>query len=597
MFDDPQSGAPAPQPQAQGGGGSIDPQQAEAMKKWFSQSHQSLQPPPVKQPGLGKKIAENVGFGVLNAFVPFVGGGIQRAVKQDRENEIAKAMYTYNIMMDRYERYQYLSGGDKQKFDQMINQDPQLQAIYSDKKIRKQLQKVFGTDLLNPDKQNTVWHEGLKRVLKEKEAFEKVKQLHDKMQEFEKRQPPANASSQQPPPQQDQGGGQGSPQPGQGQQGQDIAGLMNRLPQHTSMPDPKQLEETSLAIKNAVEAQVQSEPKTEFQAWYRQSTQENGGKRPSTEQIQAHHDANKLKPIDQLVQDAIDLESTGDHAGAQKKFELAKTATMALAKTPQPTLMGTIFAANAGDPNSKAALKSYEGMQMRLREAYGLGRAKFMMAQYLNRETGEASAMSAYDASRLIAAGQPLTLVGALSPKDIQVAQRLITETGPKDSKFYETGALKGLYDNISAYDNPKDRAIFAKIMKAQPRPTSGLVSDAYAYMGQILDQALRSDSGLSTQGRNLSIAQKRMAESMGVYRALSGMPSTDQSMDITLGLLLGGTTPDSAFAKQQIDMLNQMITNMVNVPIIKPATQGMQGKPTDKPKKMSLQDFLDKQN
>lgn len=227
-----QEGAGAPAPQASGAAQpGLDPSAMDLMKKFLSSPQQHIQAPPIRQPGLGKRIGENVGFAALNMFVPFLGGAVQRAVKQDRESQINGALNTLQAIDHELEMAQYISGGDTKKRDDYLNKSPRLQAIFADKKIRKQLQKVFGTDLLNPEKQNTVWHEAIKRHVELKKGSEAIKMLHSKVQEAQQPQ------------------GQGQPQQeGQGGPPQDIAKTVQGLPMKADMPDPKKLDELQLAL-------------------------------------------------------------------------------------------------------------------------------------------------------------------------------------------------------------------------------------------------------------------------------------------------------------------------------------------------------------
>lgn len=568
--------APAPPPQTGQTGSATDDQQKimqmiqEQVKKQ-AQPQAHANPTPPMNPQMKKmSLGADIGTSLLSMFVPGVGGAVQRAIKAQKEKQIYEAVNDYTSLYNAFEDSQIASGGDKEKANQLFMQDPRTQAILGDKKKSKLLAKAFSVDLTNPEKsQNTAHFQGLKRFADLKQASGQMKQVQGMMDAVKGSMGASQGAA----------GASGQPQPGPQQPPQGAASAPNGLQTHMTQPSMKDLEEASATMKNIVTAQIEGTPKTEFQAAYKDYMDTHGGKRPSADWIQAFHDARRLKPVDQLVQDAIDLEMAGDHNEAQKKFALAKTATQAMAKTPQPTLMGTIYAANAGDKAAGDALASWKKLQMDLREAYGTGRARWQMIQVMD-ENGNVGPMSAFDIRRNQQAGRKLTIVGALSTKDIQVAQRLVSEAGPKDTKAYEHGAMKGMYDNISAYDNASDRAIFSKIMEATPRPQSNLASEGYAWASNVLDQALKSDSGLSDKGRNLAIAHKRLNETMGLYRALSGLPSTDQSFDISAALMPSKTTPDSEYAKQQLDSLNEMIVNMINVPIIKPATT-QQNQPT----------------
>lgn len=230
-----------------GAGSSLSPEiikMLQQMVKNNASPKQQINPPPVKPPSMGANIKSSVA-----GFIPILGGAIQKSIKEQRDAQIADVQYKIAAMNDRYEAAQIASNGDPQKLKQMLDQDPMIKALRADKKFSKGMMKVFGTDLLNPEKQNTVYHEAMKRHVSTTQAFDKMKQAHAAMNNAQQQQQGGQ------PPQQPQGGAQPPAQPPQGgaQQGggQSNSAMMAGMPQRTVQPDPKEAQTAALALKEA----------------------------------------------------------------------------------------------------------------------------------------------------------------------------------------------------------------------------------------------------------------------------------------------------------------------------------------------------------
>lgn len=291
----------------------------------------------------------------------------------------------------------------------------------------------------------------------------------------------------------------------------------------------------------------------------------------------------KRTPAQEAQEDySAALRGGNPQAIAATKDRLDKL-TQASQKPGAPTYWKLRVAALTGDKDAQAAIDADEKMQeARLRargEAYGQGRM-WNMRTYVNGQ-GQDEDLTGWEYERRKAAGETLTPTGRLSANTITAYQRFRSEAYP---------ALSGVEKDLGAFDNTTDKAIFAKIMKGAGQPEHG---QEFPWMQNILRQALAE--GLSEQGRDLTINLNRLAETMGTLRASLALPSTEQSMLLTLALLPGGTTPDAPYARKQLASLRSIIDQASNVPIMQGASpQGKgSGGPPPGAKIISLDKFL----
>ncbi len=80
-----------------------------------------------------------------------------------------------------------------------------------------------------------------------------------------------------------------------------------------------------------------------------------------------------------------------------------------------------------------------------------------------------------------------------------------------------------------------------------------------------MLNQAATSE--LSPEGQKLVVSLRRLNETVGRMRSVLGLPSTDNAMSMTLALVPGPQTPDSAFAGMVLDNLEQMGKQAIGIP------------------------------
>lgn len=274
-----------------------------------------------------------------------------------------------------------------------------------------------------------------------------------------------------------------------------------------------------------------------------------------------------------LAQDFLDAVNSGNMDAAKGHLSNLSKLTGATTAARNPNLMSLIIAANQGDPEAAKALQAKQAMDMQLMnargEAFGKGRL-WMLQKAIDPETGEATFVTGHEIENAKLEGKKYIPSGPLSAKDVVSVQQLQSEAVP---------AIQNIRQHLGAFDDPTDRKIFARVMKNAGTPARGQEA---SWMGTVLNQAL--NEGLSEKGKNLAIAEARLAETMGRMRSTLGLPATDQSMAISLALLPGGATPNSAFAGKQVDQLEQMIKQAVNVPIY----HGTSGKASSAPESTS---------
>lgn len=291
----------------------------------------------------------------------------------------------------------------------------------------------------------------------------------------------------------------------------------------------------------------------------------------------------KLSPLQQAQQDYEEALKGGNQQAITQTRSVLDKMNEGTAKPGAPTYWKLRMGALHGDPDAIQALKEDEAMQeARLRArgmAFGQGRL-YQMRTYVNSQ-GQEEDMTGFEYERRKTAGEQLTPSGRLSANTITAYQRFRNEAYP---------ALTGVEKDLGSFDNPTDRAIFAKIMKSAGTPEHG---QEFPWMQNILKQALAE--GLSEQGRDLTINLNRLAETMGTLRASLALPSTEQSMLLTLGLLPGPGTPDARYARSQLSNLRSIIDQASNVPIMQGASpQGKgSGGPPPGAKIISLDKFL----
>jgi hypothetical protein len=269
----------------------------------------------------------------------------------------------------------------------------------------------------------------------------------------------------------------------------------------------------------------------------------------------------------------------GDMAGyAETQKEINQLAVSA--KPQSNSMWNTIAGVQQGDPAAIGRWKIYQdAMAQQLKErgeAFGRGRLFTLQTVW---EDGVPGIMTGFEALQARNQGRNITIGGALPAQTRIAYQQLNAEATP---------ALAGVRQYIKAFDNPQDQAIFAKVLAGAGTPEYG---NEGAWLRNVLGQALRG--GLSPDGRMLTANLSRLGETMGRFRSVAGLQATDSAMALTMGLLPGPTTPDSAYAKIQLDNLQQMIQQASTIPAMRNQGATAPNAPPPGSKVISLDEFL----
>lgn len=244
---------------------------------------------------------------------------------------------------------------------------------------------------------------------------------------------------------------------------------------------------------------------------------------------------------------------------AQSELTLPQQATIAQKERGPTSEAGLTITSLRGGPageEATAALKQIQDRRLQLARERGAmlnQRPLFTLQKVI--ENGVPSFMTGYQILEGQKEGRQIQPAGALSAKDLLTVQRLQSESAP---------ALAGVRATIGTYDNAADRAIYARVLSRAGTPEVG---GEAGWLTNIINQA--AASGLSPEGQKQAIALRRLADTMGSMRSLMGLQATDQAMALTLSLLPGAGTPNSQYARQQVDQLEGMIKAAVELPAL----------------------------
>jgi hypothetical protein len=273
--------------------------------------------------------------------------------------------------------------------------------------------------------------------------------------------------------------------------------------------------------------------------------------------------------LNRLQAKAAEQAQNGDMAGQAETLKEISDIQKAM-KQSTPTMWGTIAGAQQGDPDAIARLRMYQDMQKQLVQerglAFGQGRLFALQNAWID---GVPTVMTGFEVLQAKKEGKDVTIGGALNAQTRIAYQQLYAEAGP---------ALKNVGQDIKAFDNQGDKLIFARALAGAGQAERG---DEGAWFRNVFSQVLKGDSGLSPEGRKLAVDLARLGETMGRFRGVAGLQATDSAMAITMGLLPGPTTPDSAYAKMQLDALSQMIQQAGGIPAMRNQGQGDVNNPT----------------
>jgi hypothetical protein len=221
------------------------------------------------------------------------------------------------------------------------------------------------------------------------------------------------------------------------------------------------------------------------------------------------------------------------------------------AKPPaKPNELQLIQKANAGDKEAASTLKTLQSRRMEIAQARGGGQ----YSNFFNPELGRNERLSNEDAKQQQQSGKVLIPAGPVSATQILQTQRAQTAI---------PAAVSEVRKHLSAWDNPQDKAIFARIISESP---SGGVDHA-TWFGTVLNNKLTNE--LSPEGKAAVLSLRRLNESLGSLRVAAALPATTGSMATTAALAPGATSPDSKFAGQQLDQILQLVEQETGVPFL----------------------------
>lgn len=475
-------------------------------------------------------------------FLATLGAIIKNGVRKQKEDQLLKAEgdWTY-LQASLNELYQAQQSGDQ---NAIAAAQRKVDVITNDPKKLKNMAKSLNQDWLSPEK-TTVYGEALKRVVGKQQQQDQTNQQKEKAASGLKAmfQRLIKKTT-------------GGPKP------QLTDDERQRIGREVQEKAPTTTPDLATQIK-AMQPVIAGEERKQLQEMKDQALKE-------IEKEKEDFKKSIQKPVDKVMSEAKEAFDKGDMEGYQAKLKEATQLTAASHAT-QPNQLALIQKANAGDADAAKTLKTYWDSQKELAksrgEGFGMGRAMWTIAPYLDAETGQIVPMSNFDALNAIKQGKQLTPSGKLSANLVVSTQQLVSEATP---------ALEGVRANLKAFDNSNDKLIFARVLAGAGTPQRGQEA---TWLGNVLNTALKGD--LSPEGKAEAQQLARFSETMGRLRSTLGLPATEGAMNLTLSLLPGPTTPDSKYAKSQVDLLENMIKNAVEIPSLKNVSKSQTGMET----------------
>jgi hypothetical protein len=545
--------SPAPQ---SGGGGDSGVKQLQDYLKFYSQPHRELKMPPVKETAKQGKIGTNIAMGALAALVPFAGGAVARGVKAQRETMINDVVSKFQSLGNEMEMAEYVSQGDPKKKEEYLNSSPVVKALFADKKFLKGMQKVFGGDLMSPEKQNTVFHEGIKRYVSTKKAAEQLKELHGKkpqpkeggQEQSQVGTPQQGAQPQQGAPQggQPQGGGQPSP-----------AEMLSKMPQGLSMPDPSKIASLENSISMAENREANQKQKAGPKYTMKQDAQGNWF------YADEHDPSAPIKPLLDEKGRAVTGKTQSDMKIGRMEKGAGGQPVAIWGRTPD----GNIAPLTPGDPgwtgaNQKEfdmAKAAYDTNQKNIEkrintgnrikgEIYAKTRAEYTMVDVLDTQT-----QTLQRASMVQIHEDPTRYVGANPAMNVLNQQKIYSEIEVSMSQ---------LDDEIKKLpDTPFDAETRTKFLLAlrDEDPHS-------AFNGFIKSEAANK---LTDEQVEYLTALANMNESAFALRSAGGQGAgSDMLRSAIRNMVPSGSTPSKKYAMSQMRRLKAQVQSLkVKVP------------------------------
>lgn len=472
---------------------------------------------------------------------------ISASHKQAQVNHAVSRIMGIN---DAIETAYELAGGDQEKAKQIFMADPRVKALQSKEgqKDIKQMEKLLQWDFLNPEKKKTVWHEALGKVVQitgAEKAMKGVQALFGKHQDkMAQQQQTANKEFQ-----------------GSQEAGKLAQGMFKQARPET--PDPAKI----LPALTHADAQLQLEQlrqvhRVELESM-REQHQDVAGKLKNPVDQQIAKGYLKMEEADRLRKEGDEKGAQAAEADAQKMLDRAHQGSLAK-KSRAETLTNWINQSITGSPKEKetaeAEIKKYESIQDALLSKRGLAFGMGRMMQYTDDDgvLGQPGGTAVLNGFQLMdlqkGTGGHFTMIGNINPNTELAMQQVIRTSLP---------ALQALESDLPAYDNANDRAIIARVLRANPEVRN---MDETS-LGVWIDQNLTKQ--LSPKGQSLMQHIAIASESLGRVRTLSGQTSTGMNTQLILGMLPDERTPNSEYGKAKIQNLYNFINGITQVPLL----------------------------
>jgi hypothetical protein len=473
---------------------------------------------------------------------------MKNAVGHHKEEQITKATADWEYAQSALN--EYYAAQESKNPEALAAAQKKLDVVFGDPKKLKNMAKALNQDWLNPEK-TTPYGEALKRVAGETQKKDSQKQQAKQgiMGIFKKLV------------------GKGQPQ---AQMNPDETKRMEQEVISKAPTTSGASPETAKMIVPFVTAEERVQAQKDIQAMKDQAQKE-------IEEMKEKSKKELQKPVDKVLSEAQEAFGKGDMETYQTKLKEAGQMSSATKPPSSSNQFELIRKANAGDPESAKTLQTYWQKQIELAKARGAaigeGRAQWQIGAYVD-ENGQLVPMSNFDAVNALHEGKTLTPAGRLSPNTVLAAQRLVSEATPAIEQMYKATITdpktgKSLeVEPLKAFDNESDKAIFARLLSSNPGAIHG---QEFSWLGNIMNQALTGK--LSPEGKAFANNTARLADTLGVLRATLGLPATETMTALAMNLIPGVATPDSSFAKDKMNLLEQMVTNAVQIPALKGVT------------------------
>jgi hypothetical protein len=445
---------------------------------------------------------------------------ISNAVADQKQKKLVKAEADWTYLQSALnEKYSAEASGDPKA---IAAAQQKVDVVLSDPKKLKDLAKALNQDWLAPEK-TTVYGEALKKVT--------AKAGQEAQTDAQKQQA-----------------------------AQGLRGVMQKLLQRQQQPQlsPEQRSAMAREIEAKAPTQIVQDPKLlQYMETQQGKLEIEQMKEKATKEVEAMKEQARKdlqKPVDKVLDEAKAALAAGDQKGYAAKLKEAGELAATTKSSKTPNEIELIQRTNAGDKEAAATLKNLRDSRLELAKERGLSSQGAKPMTFFDPDLKREVVMSAAEAEAQMKSGKNLVPSGTVPANTLIQVQRAANAI---------PSAVAEVEKHLGSWDNAADRAIFAKIIKENAAGSE----DAATWFGNILTQA--STESLSEEGRAALTSLRRLNESMGSLRAISGLPSTVGSMMATAALLPGAGTPDSKMARDQLEQVKLLVQQETGVELL----------------------------